>query len=80
MKEVATSATSASASAADADFYLPAEKFFPANLPVALTFDDVSLATLYSDILPKDADTGTSLSEALQLSIQIVSSDIDTVT
>ena len=80
MKEVATSASSASASAADADFYLPAEKFFPANLPVALTFDDVSLATLYSDILPKDADTGTALSEALQLSIPIVSSDMDTVT
>jgi IMP dehydrogenase len=80
MKEVATSAASASASSADADFYLPAEKFFPANLPVALTFDDVSLATLYSDILPKDADTGTSLTDALQLSIPIVSSDMDTVT
>lgn len=76
MKEVASS----SAFATDADFYLPAEKFFPANLPVALTFDDVSLATLYSDILPKDADTGTRLSEALQLSIPIVSSDMDTVT
>ncbi len=65
---------------ADADFYLPASQFFPANLPVALTFDDVSLATLYSDILPKDADTGTSLSDALQLSIPVVSSDMDTVT
>lgn len=76
MNPVATS----SAFAADADFYLPAERFFPANLPVALTFDDVSLATLYSDILPKDADTGTALSEALRLSIPIVSSDMDTVT
>ena len=76
MNPVATS----SAFAADADFYLPAERFFPANLPVALTFDDVSLATLYSDILPKDADTGTSLSESLRLSIPIVSSDMDTVT
>lgn len=66
--------------ACDSDFYLPAERFFSANLPVALTFDDVSLATLYSDILPKDADTGTRLSEALQLSIPIVSSDMDTVT
>ncbi len=76
MKPVATS----SAFAADADFYLPAERFFSANLPVALTFDDVSLATLYSDILPKDADTGTALSEALRLSIPVVSSDMDTVT
>lgn len=64
----------------DPDFYLPAERFFQANLPVALTFDDVSLATLYSNILPKDADTGTRLSDALQLSIPIVSSDMDTVT
>ncbi len=65
---------------ADADFYLPAERFFPANLPVALTFDDVSLATLYSDILPRDADTGTRLTERLHLSIPVVSSDMDTVT
>ncbi len=76
MNPVATS----SAPGADADFYLPAERFFPANLPVALTFDDVSLATLYSDILPKDADTGTRLSDALHLSIPVVSSDMDTVT
>jgi IMP dehydrogenase len=65
---------------ADTDFYLPAERFFPANLPVALTFDDVSLATLYSDILPRDADTGTRLAERLHLSIPVVSSDMDTVT
>ncbi|MCU0791863.1 MAG: IMP dehydrogenase [Opitutaceae bacterium] len=76
MNKVATSF----AHDADAEFYLPAEKFFPANLPVALTFDDVSLATLYSNILPKDADTSTSLGEALQLSIPVVSSDMDTVT
>ena len=42
--------------------------------------DDVSLATLYSEILPKDADTSTSLGEALRLSIPIISSDMDTVT
>ncbi|MBI5766810.1 MAG: IMP dehydrogenase [Verrucomicrobia bacterium] len=67
-------------SAADAEFYLPAEAFFRANAPTALTFDDVSLATLYSEILPKDADTSTALSESLRLSIPIVSSDMDTVT
>ena len=38
--------------AADSEFYLPAERFFAANAPTALTYDDVSLATLYSDILP----------------------------
>ena len=64
----------------DAEFYQPADAFFRSNLPVALTFDDVSLATLYSEILPKDADTSTALSEALKLSIPIISSDMDTVT
>jgi IMP dehydrogenase len=68
------------ASPADAEFYLPAEAFFRANLPTALTFDDVSLATLHSEILPKDADTATSLSETLRLPLPIISSDMDTVT
>ncbi len=67
-------------SAADADFYLPAAAFFRACAPTALTFDDVSLATLYSAILPKDADTSTALSDALRLPIPIISSDMDTVT
>ncbi len=67
-------------SAADAEYYLPAAAFFRANIPTALTFDDVSLATLYSEILPKDADTSTALSDALRLQIPIISSDMDTVT
>ncbi|MBP6506601.1 MAG: IMP dehydrogenase [Opitutaceae bacterium] len=65
---------------ADNEFYLPAEAFFRASLPTALTFDDVSLATLYSEILPKDADTSTSISDSLRLQIPIISSDMDTVT
>jgi len=65
---------------ADAEFYLPADAFFRANLPTALTFDDVSLATLYSDILPKNADTATALSESLRLPVPIISADMDTVT
>ncbi len=65
---------------ADAEFYLPADAFFRANLPTALTFDDVSLATLYSDILPKDADTATALSDSLRLPVPIISADMDTVT
>lgn len=65
---------------ADAAFYLPADAFFRANRPTALTFDDVSLATLYSEILPKDADTSTSLSDSIRLQIPVISSDMDTVT
>ncbi len=66
--------------ASDSDFYLPADRFFAANLPTALTFDDVSLATLHSEILPKDADMATQLAEGLALQIPIISSDMDTVT
>ena len=89
MTKVATSAAASSASAessaklsgsADAEFYLNADAFFRANVPTALTFDDVSLATLYSEILPKDADTSTMLSDGLRLQIPIISSDMDTVT
>jgi IMP dehydrogenase len=64
----------------DSECYLAADAFFRASLPTALTYDDVSLATLYSDILPKDADTATTLSDALRLQIPIISSDMDTVT
>ena len=78
MTKVATH--SASAAASDVEYYLPADAFFRANLPTALTFDDVSLATLYSEILPKDADTSTAVSEELKLQIPIISSDMDTVT
>jgi len=76
MTQVAPSSTDAF----DAEFYQPAGSFFAANRPVGLTFDDVSLATRFSEILPKDADTSTRLSERVQLSIPILSSDMDTVT
>jgi IMP dehydrogenase len=65
---------------ADAEFYLPADAFFRVNIPTALTFDDVSLATLYSEILPKDADTSTTLSETLRLPVPILSADMDNLT
>ena len=68
------------AASADAEFFLPADAFFRANLPTGLTFDDVSLATLYSEILPKDADTATELSPSVRLQIPVISSDMDTVT
>ncbi|MFW5883521.1 MAG: IMP dehydrogenase [Verrucomicrobiota bacterium] len=70
--------------AADADsdlsFYLGADQFFPRVLPDALTFDDISLATRYSAVLPRMTEISTSLSESLHLQIPIISSDMDTVT
>jgi len=67
-------------SAVDTRFYLAADEFFRANAPTALTFDDVTLATLYSEILPRQADPSTSISDRLALPIPIISSDMDTVT
>ena len=64
----------------DDDFYLKADDFFKRCLPTGLTFDDVSLATRYSEIVPREVRLETSLSEAIKLSIPILSSDMDTVT
>lgn len=61
-------------------FFPDADTFFPRNLPVGLTFDDITLATRYSDILPRDANLAVSLSDSLHLQIPILSSDMDTVT
>ena len=44
----------------DSQFYLPADTFFPRHADIGLTYDDVTLATLYSDILPRDAVLDTS--------------------
>ena len=46
----------------------------------ALTFDDVTLAPNYSEILPFEADTKTVLSKNLTLEIPLLSSAMDTVT
>ena len=64
----------------DAQFYQPADQFFPANASVALTYDDVTLATLHSDVLPRDAKLDTQLHERLALHLPIISADMDTVT
>jgi len=64
----------------DSQFYQAAEDFFPAQAGTALTYDDVTLATLYSEVLPKDTQLATPLAGGLQLSIPIVSADMDTVT
>ena len=62
------------------DYYQSADLFFLNNLPVGLTYDDLSLATLYSDVLPRQTNLTTRLSASLELQIPIISSDMDTVT
>lgn len=64
----------------DDTFYQTADSFFTANSQVGLTFDDITLATLYSDILPRDTQLDSQLSETLRLNIPIVTADMDTVT
>jgi len=61
-------------------FYQNAEKFFAANKSEALTFDDISLATHYSEVLPRQTLLSTSLSRSLELQLPVISSDMDTVT
>ncbi len=46
----------------------------------ALTFDDVTLAPKYSEILPSDVDTSIKLTKNLKLKIPLLSSAMDTVT
>ena len=46
----------------------------------ALTFDDVTLAPKYSEILPSEVDTSIKLTEILKLKIPLLSSAMDTVT
>ena len=64
----------------DDDFYLPADGFFREQRRTALTYDDVTLATRYSEIVPRDTQLTTTLAEGLTLNIPIVSADMDTVT
>jgi IMP dehydrogenase len=64
----------------DSQFYQAADTFFPAQAGTALTYDDVTLATQYSEVLPRDTQLTTELAKGLQLNIPIVSADMDTVT
>lgn len=61
--------------------YLGRDAFFMREMRsgTALTYDDVSLATNHSNILPKDADISTHLHNLL-LPTPIISADMDTVT
>ncbi len=64
----------------DSEFYRSADYFFSDNLPYALTFDDVSLATCFSKVLPKETRLDTKISDSIHLQIPVISSDMDTVT
>lgn len=64
----------------DEKFFLNAEKFFTSNCGYALTYDDVSLATQYSEVLPRETRLDSSLSDSIELPLPIISSDMDTVT
>jgi IMP dehydrogenase len=64
----------------DSRFFKTADAFFSAFSSQGLTFDDVTLATLYSEVLPRETQLGTSLGDGLKLNIPVISSDMDTVT
>src|SRR6266581_4477679 len=66
--------------AVDDGFYRSADAFFAAHRSLGLTYDDVTLATLYSEILPRDTQLDVPLAEGLDLNIPIISADMDTVT
>ena len=68
------------AAAIDADFYKSADLFFRTHHGTALTYDDVTLATLFSDILPRETQLDTRLADGLELRLPLVSADMDTVT
>jgi len=64
----------------DSKFYRTADSFFQAYTGIGLTFDEITLATLYSEILPRETQLDADLAEGLRLHIPIISSDMDTVT
>ena len=64
----------------DKEIFLPAEEFFTKLAPLGLTFDDISLATRHSELIPSQVRVDTRLTDGINLSIPILSSDMDTVT
>lgn len=64
----------------DETFYRGVDSFFAANSDIGLTYDDVTLATLYSEVLPAQTKLDSRLADEFQLNIPVISSDMDTVT
>lgn len=64
----------------DQFFYLTPDEFFQLHRGIALTYDDVSLATLYSEVLPGQTSLETELAPGVKLNLPILSADMDTVT
>lgn len=64
----------------DSVFYKAADPFFTSYSSLGLTYDDVTLATLYSEVLPRDTQLETRLADNLTLNIPVISADMDTVT
>ncbi len=50
------------------------------HLRECLTFDDVLLVPAYSDVLPRDVETGTRLTARIALAVPLLSSAMDSVT
>ncbi|MBM4348913.1 MAG: IMP dehydrogenase [Deltaproteobacteria bacterium] len=50
------------------------------HVPEYLTFDDVLLIPIFSEVLPKDVDISTQLTREIRLNIPMVSAAMDTVT
>ena len=50
-----------------------------AELPLALSFDDILLQPGLSELLPSDADVGTHLTAGIPLNIPVVSAAINVV-
>ena len=52
------------------------DAFFPAYHSIGLTFDDVTLATLYSEVLPRDTHLDTQLADGLRLAAARGAADV----
>ncbi len=52
----------------------------PIEIEEFLTFDDVLLVPIFSEVLPKEVDVSTQLTRTIRLNIPLVSAAMDTVT
>ncbi len=50
------------------------------DIEECLTFDDVSLVPMFSEVLPRDVDVSTQLTKTIRLNIPLISAAMDTVT